>query len=338
MHSTTPRRRLRHIGAALACLLTAALILGACGSAQPRVYRVGILSGLSFFSPIADGFKAEMARFGYEEGKNISYDVQVSEVDIESYRRILQGFVAAKVDLIVVLGTEAAQEAKAVTAGTQIPVVFSYVVTDGMNVVESVREPGGNMTGVRLPSVDIARKRYDVLREIAPDARRILMPYLRGYPIVPDQVAALHDEAKVDGVTLVEAPAASPAELEAQLQALGTGDDQGFDAVLLLVEPLALAPGVLDTIGTYADSAKAPVGGILFSGEGFNTVFGVFADLTDAGSKAAPLADKIFRGIPAGTIPVVTADAQLQLNNRKSQELGLTMPEGLLSQAQQIVR
>jgi putative ABC transport system substrate-binding protein len=55
------------------------------------------------------------------------------------------------------------------------------------------------------------------------------------------------------------------------------------------------------------------------------------------GELAASLADKIFRGTPAGTIPVVTPEDHLRLNYKAAQELGLTVPEGLLSLATEII-
>jgi len=53
---------------------------------------------------------------------------------------------------------------------------------------------------------------------------------------------------------------------------------------------------------------------------------------------AAPLADKIFKGTPAGTIPVVSAENFVQFHYTAAQRLGVTIPEGLLSQADEVVR
>ena len=122
-----------------------ALLLSSCSSGQsPKVYRVGILSGLGFLADTADGFKEGMAELGYVEGENIVYDVQQTEFDMEAYRSILQKFVEDEVDLIVSFPTEATMEAKAATQGTDIPVVFTYALIEGMGIVDSVREPGGN--------------------------------------------------------------------------------------------------------------------------------------------------------------------------------------------------
>ena len=56
------------------------------------------------------------------------------------------------------------------------------------------------------------------------------------------------------------------------------------------------------------------------------------------GRLAAQQAHKVLKGIPAGTIPVVSAENYFQLNYRVAQELGLRVPEGLLKQANEIIR
>jgi ABC-type uncharacterized transport system substrate-binding protein len=61
-------------------------------------------------------------------------------------------------------------------------------------------------------------------------------------------------------------------------------------------------------------------------------------DHFNTGKQAAPLADKILRGTPPGTIPVVSSESYLKINHRLAQELGLTVPEDLLGMATEIIR
>ncbi len=168
-----------------------AMLLSGCSPAQEaKVYRVGILSGFEFFYPAVDGFKAKMTELGYVEGENIVYDVQTAPVDIEAYRSIAEKFVDDQVDLIFVFPTEASMEVKAATQGTNIPVIFDLAFTDveGINLIDSIREPGGNITGVRFPSAEIAGKRLQILLELVPDAKQVFVPYFEGYPNVPGQL------------------------------------------------------------------------------------------------------------------------------------------------------
>jgi len=314
------------------------MILSGCGAKKPKVYRVGILSGLGFVADITDGFKAGMTELGYIEGENITYDVQTTEFDMAAYQRILNKFVADKVDLIVVFPTEASVEAKNATQGTDIPVLFTFALIEGMGLVDSVREPGGNITGVRYPGPDIAVKRFEILREIVPDAKRVWLPYQRDYPIVDSQLEVLYPVAEAAGVTLIEFPASNPAELEAELNARAQQNDVGMDAIMFLVEPLAVTLDDYLVIAKFAYEHKIPLGGAFMPVEGYESIFGVNVKSYDTGLLAAPLADKIFKGTPAGTIPVVSAENFVQFHYTAAQRLGVTIPESLLSQADEVVR
>jgi putative ABC transport system substrate-binding protein len=317
-----------------------AMLLSGCGATEKaKVYKVGILVGLEFVAPIADGFKAGMTDLGYIEGKNIVYDIQVTNFDIPTYQSILKKFVDDKVDLIVVTPTEATIEAKAIAQGTDVPVVFSFAFTEGMGIIDSVREPGGNITGVRFPGVDITLKRYDMMRAIAPNAKRIWMPYQKGYPIVPPQVDALKPLAEADGITLIEFPANNAAEVQAELDKRAAAtDDIGMDAILALVEPLMVDTGVFTTVAKFAYDHKLPFGGVYNPAGEYSSIFGVNVDFVESGRLAAPLADKVLKGTKAGTIPAVSPQQFIQINYKVAQQLGFAVPEGLLKQANEIIR
>ncbi len=338
MDSNKIRRKIGKWYTLITLIVVIGVLLSGCGAKKPKVYRVGILSGLGFVADITDGFKAGMAELGYVEGENITYDVQTTEFDMAAYQRILNKFVADKVDLIVVFPTEAAVEAKLATQGTDIPVLFTFALIEGMGLVDSVREPGGNITGVRYPGPDIAVKRFEILREMLPEAKRIWIPYQRDYPIVASQLEVLYPVAKAAGVTLIEFPASSPAELEAELSARAQQEDVGMDVIMFIVEPLTVTPDDYVVIGKFAYEHKIPLGGAFMSVDGYDSIFGVNVKSYDTGLLAAPLADKIFKGTPAGTIPVVSAENFVQFNYTAAQKLGVTIPEGLLSQADEIVR
>jgi len=314
------------------------LLLGGCNLSKPKVYRVGVLSGLNFVADVTDGFKAGMAELGYVEGENIVYDVQKTDFDMAAYQTILGKFVEDRVDLILTFPTEASMEAKAATQGTDIPVVFSFALIEGMGLVDSVREPGGNITGVRYPGPDIAVKRFEILQEILPEAKRLWVPYQRDYPIVQPQLDVLYPVAAAAGVTLIEFPAANAAELEAELQSRAQQDDVGMDAIFFLVEPLTVTPENFVVIGRFAHEQGVPIGGAFMSVEGYESIFGVNVKSYDAGKQAAPLADKIFKGTPAGTIPVVSADLFVQINYKAALAMGLAVPESILAQADEIIR
>lgn len=313
-------------------------LLSSCGREPTKMNRVGILCGLEVFATTVDGFKAEMAKLGYVEARKVVYDVQRTNFDAAAEERILRRFVADKVDLILVFPSEVAVAAKTVTQGTGIPVVFCQTNIEGTDLVKSVPEPGGNLTGVRYPGPDLALRRFEILHELAPQARRVWVPYGRNVEIVPDQLKVLRPAAARAGVELVEAPADSAADLLVDLERRGQGDDIGIDAVLLISEPLARTPAVFPKIGRFAFEHRIPIGGVLYSLGGYSSVFGVATDNLAVGKLAARQAHKVLSGIPVGTIPVVSAESYFQLNYTVAEELGIHVPEGLLKQADEIIR
>ena len=321
-------------------LIVMSLLLSGCNSVTPKVYHVGVLEGLSAFAPALDGFKAKMTELGYVENENIVYDVQSTEVDINAYKSIAKKFVEDKVDLIFVFPTEASMEAKAATQNTNIPVVFTLAFTDvsGVNLINSIREPGGNITGVRFPSVDIASKRLQILLEIAPTAKRIFVPYLKDYPNVPGQLDAIRPQAESAGVELIEFAASSPAEMQAEVDKRAASPDIGIDAILMIAEPLAITPPFYGVLGKFSYEHAIPIGGALMSTDGYDSIFGLLPDATVTGGQSAVLADKIFKGSPAGTIPVVTAESSFRINYKAALKLGVTIPEGLLKQADEVIQ
>ncbi len=334
------RKRIRNgLHYILAVLLAVVwMISGGCTEKKQKVYHVGILSGLNYFADTADGFKEGMTDLGYIEGSNIIYDLQKSTFDTDAYKRILNRFVADKVDLIFVFPTEATQEAKGATKGTDIPVIFANAFIEDTGIVDSVRQPGGNITGVRWAGPDIAVQHFEIMRELAPGATRMFVPYRKGYPIVKSQLEALRRAFAVEGLTMIELPASSASELEAEFNMKADSANGKTDAILMIAEPLCVTPEVFEVIGKFADERNIPVGGTLISVGGHESVFGFIPQDIPQGRQAAYLADKVLKGARAGTIPVITAECFLQINFKAAKRLGITVPEGLLSRANEIIR
>jgi putative ABC transport system substrate-binding protein len=322
----------------LATLIVAAVFLSGCIAETPRVYHVGILSGTDAFLPIADGFKAKMTELGYVEGKNIVYDLQKTNADPAGEQRAARKFVDDKVDLIFTFPTEPTVTAQAATQGTKIPVVFAYAGIEGSTLVKSVREPGGSITGVRFPGPEQISKRLEILLEMAPSVKRVWIGYDRNYPNTAPALAALRPLALSRNVTLVEVPAATMEELKADLEARNRSADIGMDAIILMPDIFNHHPDGWAVISKFAAEHKLPLGGSFLYTVEQGAVFGNANDLADVGALAAPLADKILRGTPAGTISVVTPDQYVWINYKRAQELGLTVPEELLNTAKQILR
>ena len=322
----------------LMLIVVSSLLLSGCSDtkAASKVHRVGILNGFPPFASIIDGFKGKMTELGYVEGENIIYDIQTPNFGPAAEQSALEQFVADEVDLIFVFPTGPSLAAKNVTKGTNIPVVFAMAGLEGNDLVESVSQPGGNVTGVRFAGPDSTIKRLEFLLEIVPQTKRLYITYNKDYPASQVSAEALRPVASSMGITLIEEPVASVEELQANLQTHAAAED--IDAILVMPDDLTQSPGGWPMIAQFAAEHNIPIGGAAAFTADTGALFSYVADFVEVGEEAAPLADKILNGTPAGTIPVITPVEYLRINYKAAEELGLTVPDGLLGLASEVIR
>jgi putative ABC transport system substrate-binding protein len=328
----------KHPMLVMTLLVVVCVFLSGCGDKKQKVYRVGIVFGVETFIDIADGFRAKMAELGYVEGENIVYDLQKLNADPTAEKSAAEKFVQDNVDMIFAFPTEPALAAKAATQGTDIPVVFALAGIEGNNLIDSVSEPGGNITGVRFPGPEITVKRLDILHELVPQAKRVYIIYDPNYPTAPSALKDLRPAASSLGLTLVEDPVKNIEELKAALQKRTELENIGIDAILIMPEILTQSPDGFSAVLTFANKHNLPIGGSLVYTAELGALFSYIPDNLEMGMQAATMADKIFKGIPTGTIMVVTPVSYLRLNYKVIQGFGLKVPQGLLSMAVEIIR
>ncbi len=321
----------------LAAFVILVLLVGGCGTATPKVYRVAILSVSSVFAKITDGFKAKMTELGYVEGKNVVYDTLEAAAQAE-LPGLAQKLIAAKADLIFAYPMEAAVAAKTATQGKNIPVIFAYAQIEGSDLVKSVREPGGNLTGVRYPGPEMISRRVELMLQMAPKVKRVWIGYDKNGPNTAATLEALRPTAVRAGVTLVEVPATAMGELGADLTARAKAGDIGLDAIVGMPDSFNTSADGFAVLSKFAAEHKVPIAGGVASMVQQGALFVNSTDLANVGALAAPLADKVLKGTPAGTIPVVSPEQTLVINIAVAQQLGLTVPEGLLKMANQVVK
>lgn len=312
--------------------------LSGCGEENGKVYRVGILSEVDAFTAIADGFKAKMTELGYTEGKNIVYDIKIANMDPEQGVQVAENFVQEKVDLIFAFPTEASISARKATRGTDVPVVFANANIEGTNLIENVRHPGGNITGVRFPGADNDVMRLEFLHKFVPRAKRVLIVYDPNYPTTQKVAEALRLAAPSFGITLLEDHITSVEELKESFKKRSAMDDIGIDAILIMPEFINHTPDGFAAIIGFANEHHIPLGGGAPFTVELGAIYTFHPDFFETGMLAATLIDKILKGTPAGSIPVATPESHLIINYRVLKELGLTVSDGLLSRARTIIR
>jgi putative tryptophan/tyrosine transport system substrate-binding protein len=317
-------------------LLVVLLLFSAC-STPPKHYRIGILCGLDFFKTTADGFKSRMTELGYTEGVNISYDMRSTNFDPPGERAILEDFAKDSVDLIVAFPTEVALLAKEVSSKSGIPLIFANANVEGVPLVDSILKPGGIVTGVRYPGPDIAVRRLEILHEMAPNARQILVPYEESYPIVQSQLDAIRPSAESIGLTIIPMAAHGEKELDIKLQSF-LRQHKKADAILMIPEPLAVTSAGFWLLSRFADAQKIPLGGARAAENGLAALCGVSTDNVAVGRQAGLLADEVLKGTKAGTLPVVSAETFLHINLTAARQMKIDVPVGLLKQANEVIK
>src|SRR5689334_9000933 len=155
---------------------------------------------------------------GYANGQNIAIDYLSAEGDGERFPALAAECLRLKADVIVVSTTPAAQAAMAATR--TIPIIMIGLGDPvRTRLVNSLAQPGGNVTGLSLMVPEVAAKRLGLLKETIPGISRVLVLSYLADPIAPLQVKALEDAAPSLGVAL-------------QVHDIGTADDlpSAFDA------------------------------------------------------------------------------------------------------------
>jgi putative ABC transport system substrate-binding protein len=303
-----------------------------------RTYKIGILCGHDAFADLAVGFKAKLNELGYIEGQNTSYELHRVSSGHEEIGQAIRTLITDKVDLLFTFTTEASLRAKELTHGTGIPIVFAMAGIEGNNLVDSIPHPGGNITGVRFNGPDQAAKRLDLLLELSPQIKRIWAAYDINYPTNKTVLKALRPAAEAAKVALIEAMVTTPVQIQDELKAQVVSGVPAIDAILIMPDAVTQSPDGWAFIKKFSSDYRIPIAGSAANQIFNGAVFTYTPDYKEMGGQAALMADKIFKGTPAGTIMVKTPPLRLQLNYRRIQELGLTVPEGMLSRADKVIR
>jgi putative ABC transport system substrate-binding protein len=170
---------------------------------QPKIPRLCFLT----FDPIASRstrFKAffdALGDLGYVDGQTITIDYLSADGHGDRFPMLAAECLRLKADIIAASTTPATQAAK--NATRSIPIVMIALgdpVRTGL--VESLAQPGVNVTGMSMMVPELATKRLELLKEAVPAISRVLVLSYLADPISPLQVKALQQAAPSLGVTL----------------------------------------------------------------------------------------------------------------------------------------
>jgi putative tryptophan/tyrosine transport system substrate-binding protein len=308
------------------------LLLSGCGGqAKPKTYTIGVINLSSSLDETFTGFKQGMTELGYIEGENITYIYPGAAGSIDKLDGMAQDLVKAKVDLILSITTPASLAAKKATADNNIPVVF-VPLTDpvGAGVVNSLAQPGGNMTGVTFGPQEAQRLAW--LAKIAPTVKRVYIIYNPNDSGVQLALKNTKETAAKLGLEIISQEASNPDEIAVAL----TNFPENIDALYML--PDSQTEIKLADILAVANAHNLPTSVSNVERVKDGPLYSYAMKQISGGQQAARLADQILKGIKPADLPVETAEFFLAINLKTAQAIGLTISDNILSQADTIYR
>jgi putative tryptophan/tyrosine transport system substrate-binding protein len=146
---------------------------------------------------VAD-FVQRLGELGWIEGRTIAIEYRWSEGRRERLSEIVADFVRLKVDVMVLEGTAATLAAKQATS--IIPIVFPVSGDPvGAGLVASLARPGGNVTGLSIQQTDLNGKRLELMREVLPGLRRLVIMANVDAPIAVQDMREVQTAARTLG-------------------------------------------------------------------------------------------------------------------------------------------
>jgi putative ABC transport system substrate-binding protein len=280
-----------------------------------------------------EGFRQGLREHGYVEGKNIAIEYRFADGKFDRLPALAADLVALRVDVLVAMVTQASVAAKSATS--KIPIVM-VAVSDPVasKLVATLARPGGNVTGNSALAGATAGKSLELLKEVAPNLRRVGVLWNPANRVFQAQlVKETEAAARSLNVDLVMFEADSPEGVDRALAAMTKAR---LGALNVLADPMltsqrgriagtAAAAG-LPSVGWQADYAEA--GGLIAYGP----------SLRELHRDAAAYVAKILAGAKPADLPVEQPTKfDLVINLRTAKQLGITMPPSLLLRATRVI-
>ena len=277
-------------------------------------------------------FRQGLQELGWVEGRNLRADYRWPAGEPARMRVIAKDFVEAKPDVLFAGSTPGVLALLAETR--TIPIVFTNLNDPvGTGAVASFARPGGNATGFTAFEYSLAGKWLEMLKEVAPAARRIALifnpetaPYAHHYLTFIQAAAPV-------GVTANAVSVGSVAEMEAAVEgharaaggalvALPDGFIVNNRASLIALAARLRLPAI------YSSRNYVVEGGLLSYGP-------ATADLY---RRSASYVDRVLKGEKPADLPVQQPTKyELVINLKTAKVLGLAVPPTLLARADEVI-
>jgi len=301
--------------------------------AQVQPVRIGILGPDEEprFSEIAGSLKQGLAAHGYSGPAVEILEGRVARGDKAGARTAVEGLIQRRAKVLFVIGSELARTARQVSA--EIAIVF---VTPGdpvaSGLVSSLAHPGGNMTAMTFEFPELAGKRLELLKEMVPRAKRVLIIFDPRDASPMQGVAVIREAAPILGVTLLEREVRSQEDVTKALGALGRA--QAFLAI-----PGGFPTGHYEEMIRAANAKRVPTMFHARTGSTLDALASYGTNDASIARQAARLVDKILKGSKAGEIPVERPiKLEFVISLKTAKQIGMTVPPNVLVRADKVIR
>jgi putative ABC transport system substrate-binding protein len=320
---------------ALAGAIVASRPLRAYADDSQRVLRhIGFLgnSTAALEANLVGPFRSGLRELGYIEGRNIAIEYRWAGGDYKRFPELVRELLALPVEIIVTAGTPAAQAVQSVSR--TIPLVMVAVGDPvGTHLVESLAHPGGNATGLTSIAPDLEGKRLELLTAVAPGLSHVAVLWNPDNAFHAGSERQVHAAAKVLRLDVTSTAIRSTADFDrafAMIAASGSG------AMTVLADRVFLHNRVrivefarqrrLPAVYPYRELVDA--GGLMSFGP----------DYAEMHHRAANYVDRILRGAKPGDLPIEQPKSfNLIVNLKAAQEIGVTVPRGVLLRASEVL-
>ena len=300
---------------------------------QPSTPIVGFMSARSAedTAHLIPAFHQGLQELGFIEGQNVIIEYRWGDGDYGRLPALVSELVGRRVNVLAVLAGGIGS-AKAATSA--IPIVFATgidPVKEGF--VESFSRPGGNVTGYTMLTNQLEPKRLGLLQELVPNVE------VYGTLLNPSNAYAARNLQELE-------QAAS--KIGKRIFAVYAGNDTDLDVALAALSReqigalLVTADGYFDTrrrrIISLAAQYRIPT---LFHFREYVVDGGLISygpSSTDAHRHVGIYVGRILRGASPSDLPIVQANKfELTVNLKTAKTLGLTIPQAILLQADEVI-
>jgi putative ABC transport system substrate-binding protein len=300
---------------------------------RPAQRLIGVAAGFSEpeMRPLLQAFTEQLKTLGWTVGDNVTIDASYASGAYAKDQ--VRALIAKKPDVFLTQGTGMLEVVRRETQ--TIPVVFTMVPDPvKLGIVQNLARPGGNITGFTNFEFSIGGKWLELLKELKPSLKRVLLISNPGNPNNLQFAPAIEAQGGRFGLSITTAQVRNVAEIETAVAAAGK-EPEG--AILVLPDSLLVVNRA--RINDAATRQRMPVMGPFrnFPEEGKGLIaYGL--NFNELYRQAATYVDRIFKGEKPGELPIqAPTKFELIINVKVAKAMGIEVPPLLLARADEVI-